>query len=183
MYLFVHLLAMLRIARVVANIGKSICTPSWRLSTRFHEKIWTAAVWRRLRRRRLLGCLAESRRKWLAESVLLARLGTNPKASCCWLALYLAASTTAGTAPHDGLGMIHFAAPLFLDFCGSFCCRLISSFYFALCSLTHFGDIRHRTFSLNTPFFRLRRAISLSLSLFSTHLGFSFSSLTDFFCW
>lgn len=108
-------------------------------------KIWTVAVWRRLRRRRLLSCLTESRRKWLAESVL-ARLGTNTKASC-WLALYLAASTTADTAPRDGLGMIHFAAPLFLDFCCSFCCRLTSSsFYFALCSLTHFGDIRHRTF-------------------------------------
>lgn len=74
-------------------------------------KRWTA-LWRRLRRRRLLDRCAESRRKrWLATESALAR--TNPKASFCF----------AGTAPHDALGMIHFDAPLFLDFCCRYCCR------------------------------------------------------------
>lgn len=95
---------MLRIAQIVANIVKSICTPSWRLSTRFHEKLlpplvcvfWEVGV--------IFHCC------WL-------ELRTRPKASCCfgfWPIL-------AGTAPRDdddgdGLGMmIHFAAPLFLS--------------------------------------------------------------------
>lgn len=97
---------MLRIAQIVANIVKSICTPSWRLSTRFHEKDelvgWLA----------LLLLLVFGRRSD-RNFPLAGPLGNSAKGASFWPLIL------AGTAPRDddGLGMmIHFAAPLFLDF-------------------------------------------------------------------
>lgn len=116
---------MLRIAQIVANIVKSICTPSWRLSTRFHEKD------------ELVGCCGGGAAAAASfgrsdRNFPLAGLGNLAKgASCCW-PLVLA----AGTAPRDdGLGMmIHFAAPLFLGFTS----HAVSSYSLCLLvSLTH----------------------------------------------
>lgn len=139
-------------------------------------------MWRRLRRRRLLGRrLAESRRKRLAaESVLccssLVSGHQSAKASFCWLV-----ASSAGTAPHDALGMIHFAAPLFLDFCCSFWLSMDLFFFLfrSLCSLTHFGYPTYRTLF---PPQSLRFLITSSLS-FPTHFCSSLPCFvdTDFF--